>query len=54
MHLNLSLFACVRFLVPHILAQNIHALVEICNLIDPNSTDTEGNDCHTDQLNELH
>jgi hypothetical protein len=42
------------FLVPHILAQKVRPLNEICNLIDPTNTDVEGNDCHTDQTNELH
>jgi hypothetical protein len=42
------------FLVPRILAQNVRPLDEICNLIDPINTDMEGNDCHTDQPNEMH
>jgi hypothetical protein len=54
MHLNLPVFACVHFLVPHILAQNVHSLDEICNLIDPTNTGMEGNDCHTDEPNEPH
>jgi hypothetical protein len=54
MHLNLPLFACVHFLVPHILAQNVHPLDEICNLIDLANTDMEGNDYHNDEFNEMH
>jgi hypothetical protein len=36
------------------LAQNIPSLEDICNLIDRTNTDTEGNDCNTDESNELH
>jgi enhancing lycopene biosynthesis protein 2 len=41
-------------LVPSILAQNVPPLDEICNLNDPTNTDMEGNDCHTDEPNEMH
>jgi hypothetical protein len=42
------------FLVPHILSQNVCPLDEICILIDHTNIDMEGNDCHTDESNEVH
>jgi hypothetical protein len=54
MHLNLPFFACIHFLVSHILAQNVYPLDEICNLIDPSHINMEGNDCPIDETNELH
>jgi hypothetical protein len=48
-------FVCVNFFSSTcLLAQNIPYLEDICNLIDRTNTDTKGNDCNTDELNELH
>jgi hypothetical protein len=54
MHLNLPFYACIHFLVPHILAQNGWPLDDICNLIDLSHNNMEGNDCPIDETNELH
>jgi hypothetical protein len=35
------------------MAQNVPSLDDICNLIDYTNTNTEGNDCNTDDANTL-
>jgi hypothetical protein len=34
-------FYCVHLLVPHVLAQNVRPLDEICNLFDPSAAEVE-------------
>jgi hypothetical protein len=46
-------FACVHLFSSSHFGTKHPPLDEICNLIDRTNTDTEGNDCNTDEPNEL-